>query len=602
MTPDATRAARLSLAPYFLVLALPLAFGVWTFGNYAAGNARDRAEARLEATLEQASATFHGTLTSAAADARVLARSPATQRALARKDRRKLARLAEAKGRVAFFAGGRRLAGSLPADAPRRSVAVTRHGRVVGEVVVGVPLDDALLGRLSAAAGLSDGYRLAVADRGRIAVGVGHGSALRLSASRITETPLAGTTYRVASARLISGRDIELAALVPNDHVTSAEWHARLRVLLAGLAILLGVGVVAYALAPAFARTRMTRQQRAQAAQILSHVGDGVFVVDPAGAISFWNAAAEKITGLKSRDVLGKPPGAAFHRWSEIAPKASPDGANGAVDSFYEIGGKELWLSMTAVSSPIGTVYAFRDLTEQLRFEETRSDFVATVSHELRTPLASIHGAASTLSQRNDRLSEKTRRQLLEIVSEQSERLTDLVDQILLANQLAAGTVHVDRQSFEPERVARSVLEGVRPGLPPHVALDLQAPLGLPLALGDPENTRRVLVNLVENAVKYSPRGGRIDVRIEEHDGQVRFVVRDRGLGIPAAEQERIFEKFYRLDPGMRGGIGGSGLGLYICRELASLMDGRLTVDSSPGRGSSFTFELPVAQAVSAAS
>jgi two-component system phosphate regulon sensor histidine kinase PhoR len=247
-------------------------------------------------------------------------------------------------------------------------------------------------------------------------------------------------------------------------------------------------------------------------------------------------------------------------------------------------------------------VYAFRDLTEQLRFEETRSDFVATVSHELRTPLASIHGAASTLSQRNDRLSEKTRRQLLEIVSEQSERLTDLVDQILLANQLAAGTVHVDRQSFEPERVARSVLEGVRPGLPPHVALDLQAPLGLPLALGDPENTRRVLVNLVENAVKYSPRGGRIDVRIEEHDGQVRFVVRDRGLGIPAAEQERIFEKFYRLDPGMRGGIGGSGLGLYICRELASLMDGRLTVDSSPGRGSSFTFELPVAQAVSAAS
>jgi signal transduction histidine kinase len=111
----------------------------------------------------------------------------------------------------------------------------------------------------------------------------------------------------------------------------------------------------------------------------------------------------------------------------------------------------------------------------------------------------------------------------------------------------------------------------------------------------DPDGLRQVLVNLVENAVKYSPDGGRVVVELETRDARVHFAVRDGGLGIPAAEHERIFEKFYRLDPNLSRGVGGTGLGLYISREILRRMGGRIRVDSEPGRGATFSFELPQA-------
>ena len=116
----------------------------------------------------------------------------------------------------------------------------------------------------------------------------------------------------------------------------------------------------------------------------------------------------------------------------------------------------------------------------------------------------------------------------------------------------------------------------------------------MPLVAGDPDKVGRVLINLVDNAVKYSPDGGRVTVRIERAGSHVRFAVADEGLGIPPAEQRRVFEKFYRLDPNMTRGVGGTGLGLYICRELVRRMDGRIWVESPGlGRGSTFVVELP---------
>ena len=123
----------------------------------------------------------------------------------------------------------------------------------------------------------------------------------------------------------------------------------------------------------------------------------------------------------------------------------------------------------------------------------------------------------------------------------------------------------------------------------------LSAPAEAIQVAADPDGLRQVLVNLVENAVKYSPDGGRVELELAPGDARVRFAVRDRGLGIPAAEQQRIFEKFYRLDPNLSRGVGGTGLGLYICREIVRRMGGRIRVESDPGRGSTFSFELPLA-------
>jgi signal transduction histidine kinase len=119
---------------------------------------------------------------------------------------------------------------------------------------------------------------------------------------------------------------------------------------------------------------------------------------------------------------------------------------------------------------------------------------------------------------------------------------------------------------------------------------------GTPAAVADPDKVRQVIANLIDNAVKYSPHGGTVDVAIDRaEDGLVRVCVRDEGLGIPAREQQRVFEKFYRLDPNLTLGVGGTGLGLYISRELVERMGGRIWVESTPARGSWFVFELPVA-------
>jgi signal transduction histidine kinase len=146
-----------------------------------------------------------------------------------------------------------------------------------------------------------------------------------------------------------------------------------------------------------------------------------------------------------------------------------------------------------------------------------------------------------------------------------------------------------------------SVVAAARTHAPPGIELVLVRNGDVPRLVGDPDKFRQVLANLVENAVKYSPDGGRVEVRVERADGAVRFAVADSGLGIPLRERERIFDKFYRLDPNLTRGVGGTGLGLYICRELVRHMNGRIWVTSEEERGSTFFFELPLADAHAAA-
>ena len=592
--------ARLRLTPYFLLLALPLAIGVWAFGNFAAANARQRADTQLRTSVASAAAGYGVEVARAERTARTIASLPSIQRAVESHDVRTLRAFARRHRAVAFRGRRELLAGRTERTAPVRGVRIADRGRTLGTVLVSTPLDERLLARLSERAHLPEHHRLAVIRGGRVVAGPQAGEpAGRLKG--IGDLTLGDEHYRAATVVAVAN-GTRLAAVEPHDVLAAAENRSRRRVLLAGLAILGGVALVAYALAPAFARTRFAQAQRAQAAQVLSHVGDGVFLVEPDGMIGFWNPGAEALTGLPAGAALKRRPEEIFRRWRANAPRPTPpDERPVAHTGRYEVNGRDLWLSISGVASPNGTVYAFRDLTEEYRLEETRADFVATVSHELRTPLASIHGAANTLRTRDEQLRPGTRRELLEIVFEQSERLAHLVDQILLANQLSSGTAHVERRSFDAAGATRDAVEGVRPGLPRDVELELHLPSDGVRAVGDPERVRQVLVNLIENAAKYSPGGGCVDVLLATTDEGVRFTVRDEGLGIPPAEQDRIFEKFYRLDASMSRGVGGSGLGLFICRELVDLMDGRIWVTSQPGVGSTFSFELPPAEVASAA-
>jgi PAS domain S-box-containing protein len=333
-------------------------------------------------------------------------------------------------------------------------------------------------------------------------------------------------------------------------------------------------------------------EERAEAARVLAAIADGVVLVDQAGVVRLWNPAAERMTGLLEQDVVDKPLARVVPGLAGVEGGIA-DGRSATIP--MDLGGREVWLSISAVRFDDGTVYAFRDLTDERALEAMRQDLVATVSHELRTPLAAIYGAAMTLQRSDVQLEGDLRTRLLQIVVEESDRLGNIVNDLLLASQLDRGNLHVSIQACDAASLAEGVVEAARAHVGEGVELSLSKPAKLPKVAADPGQLQQVLANLVDNAVKYSPGGGRVTVALEQRADQLRFAVSDPGLGIPAAEQRRIFEKFYRLDPDMNHGIGGTGLGLYICRELVRRVGGRIWVESQEGKGSTFFVELPLA-------
>ena len=341
-------------------------------------------------------------------------------------------------------------------------------------------------------------------------------------------------------------------------------------------------------------------ERRAQAARALESVGDGVVLIDREGVIRLWNTAAATIVGRSEADVVGRPIADVIPHWDEIAElvpvASSPSEPVRAVSTPVEIQGRELWISGSGVALGEGIVYAFRDLTEERRLEKMRTDFVATVSHELRTPLAAIYGSAQTILRPDLELEDDVRNELLSVIASESDRLAEIVSDLLLSSHLDSGRLPVKIESCDAAELAATVVESARTHLPEDVAVELDTAAGLPAVAADPGQLRQVLANLLDNAIKYSPGGGAVSLRVEDGDGTVRFSVVDGGIGMPASELRRIFEKFYRLDPDMTRGIGGTGLGLYISRELVRRMAGKISVESTLGEGSTFVVELPVAQ------
>ena len=340
-------------------------------------------------------------------------------------------------------------------------------------------------------------------------------------------------------------------------------------------------------------------EERADAARVLAHVADGVVLLDRNGIVRQWNPAAAAITAIEAADVIGRPAAEAIPGWQEAAESVpvstSPDPGHAEVVIPIETERGERWISISGVQFFGGIVYAFRDLTEMRHLEEVKADFIATASHELRTPLAAVYGAAQTLLRHDFALDEVGRDRFVSLIAEESERLGRIVNEILLANQLDAGRLDLEAEPFDAADLVERVVEATRAYAPPAVKLELSVPDNLLPVAADLDKVRQVLVNLVENAIKYSPDGGRVEVGAKPRGTNVCFHVRDEGLGIAPEEQSRVFEKFYRVDPHMMRGVGGTGLGLYICKELVSRMGGRIWVESNDGKGSTFLFELPAA-------
>jgi signal transduction histidine kinase len=332
-------------------------------------------------------------------------------------------------------------------------------------------------------------------------------------------------------------------------------------------------------------------QRQADAARALSYVADGVVLVDDAGVIRHWNAAAERLTGLSADQVIGHP-GERFPAWVELVENVPVDAAAPVMVLPFANEGVERWLAVRAVVFDEGAVFALRDVTADRELERLRSEFVATASHELRTPLASIYGAIRSLRRTDIAIAPEQHEQFMSMIESESEKLRVLVDQLLIAGRLDAGAVDVSIGPVELGPIVDDIVRAAAVSALEAIALRSSIEEGLVVS-ADAGLLRQVLANLVDNAVKYSPAGGLIEIKARRTADRVTIRVVDRGIGIPADQHRRIFEKFFRVDPGLRLGVGGTGLGLYIAKELTEQMRGRLIVDSALGAGSTFTIDLP---------
>jgi two-component system phosphate regulon sensor histidine kinase PhoR len=381
-----------------------------------------------------------------------------------------------------------------------------------------------------------------------------------------------GVVQLMRDRGLYTRRDLELfGALV--GLMQAAVHNARLQVERAHLEAIAAV-------------ERARADEREQAARVLELVGDGIILVDRNGVIAFSNHAADAVTRAELR---GRPAAQVFGAWEEsvvaAVPIARDAGATRSTTLPVSVNDRELWLSFVAVESAEGVVYAFRDLTGERQLDEEKRDFVATISHELRTPMTGVYGAAQTLLRTDIELSAAQRGDLLQLIAGQAERLSQIVDDLLLATSLDHHRVQISHERVDVAELLRRTLDVLAR---PDVGITGSAEA---CVLGDRDRIQQILVNLLDNAFKY----GRppVTVVVERVGNALAIAVRDAGAGIAREEQERIFEKFYRSDPKLARAPSGTGLGLYIARELAERMGGMLDLRSTPRSGTAFVLTLP---------
>lgn len=354
------------------------------------------------------------------------------------------------------------------------------------------------------------------------------------------------------------------------------------------------------------------RQENRQLSSILHFSGDGIITVDAALRITGFNPAMEAMTAWHQHEVLGR-----FYHDVLLPrdPQGNPlgyeqDPVVQAIETGRAIIDRDLILlardgqpvdvslTVSAVRSPAGQLIScvinVRDITRSRESEELRNTFVSVVSHELQTPIAIIKGYASTLAREDAHWDAETLRARLNAIEEESDRLNHLLGNLLYASRIHAGGLKMERAELDLAELTRSVVRRFQ-NRSPDIEINVRIPADYPLVLADRERIEEVLLNLLDNAVKYSPRGEHVHIKVRGRvtDEDVIISVADAGQGIPAREQQRIFERFQRVDNSTARRTQGAGLGLYICKAIVEAHGGKIWVQSELGQGSTFTFSLP---------
>jgi len=348
-------------------------------------------------------------------------------------------------------------------------------------------------------------------------------------------------------------------------------------------------------------RSKMDRiaSGEAKLETVLSGMVEGVILTDEKGAILMANPSARKMFFIDTAPE-GRTPIEVVRKSSvqEITDRILREGHKTAVEEIQLSRPDERSVKVSAAAvmkegEISGALLVFHDITELRRLERVRQDFVANVSHELRTPLSSIKGYSETLLDAGVK-DAKDQKEFLGIIYRESDRLAKLIDDILDLSKIESGKMAMVFLPLDLRPVVKrvcSILENQAAAKSLGISADI--PEGLPHLLADEGRLSQVILNLLDNAVKYTPEKGSIRISAAQDGGFVRVDVSDTGAGIPEEDIQRIFERFYRVDKARSRELGGTGLGLSIVKHIVQAHGGQVSVKSAPGKGSVFSFTIP---------
>jgi PAS domain S-box-containing protein len=351
-------------------------------------------------------------------------------------------------------------------------------------------------------------------------------------------------------------------------------------------------------------------RRRATLDSVMNSLVDGLILVDKRGRIAYMNPRAEILLGLPASTLTGQTTDTMDHELvgrvaqpeevlAQLRAAAADLQSMPAVEftvtaedartlqaRFFSIQG--------AGGSSLGLGLLLRDITREKELDQMKSQLLSTVSHELRTPLASIKGFATTLLRQDVEWDEGSRREFLSIINDESDRLAELISNLLDMSRIEAGTLRIETESIDLHPIIEETATEFQMMTRDHM-IQAHLPPVLPPVMADPRRARQVLRNLVENAVKYSPNGGPITLSAQVRADHLQASIADQGIGIEPEQLDHIFDRFYQVDSASTRRVGGSGLGLSICKAIVEAHNGEIWVESQSNRGSTFHITLPLA-------
>jgi two-component system phosphate regulon sensor histidine kinase PhoR len=350
-------------------------------------------------------------------------------------------------------------------------------------------------------------------------------------------------------------------------------------------------------------RINVIGEERNRLLAILGGMVEGVIAVDKDERVVHMNRVAGQIFNVDAQQCIGKRIWEAV-RVSDVLETFSSTLKHGReTTGELRLPSQELDIQVEMYASPLndeggarsGVVMVLHNVTQLRRLEGIRRDFVANVSHELKTPLTAVRGFVETMVD-DPQMEPETRQRFLRRMSEQTQRLSAIVNDLLTVSRIESGGAALDRERLDLRIVAQECLRVLQPAADAKgIALQAQLPEQSVQIDGDREALRQALSNLLDNAIKYTPEGGQVWLRVLSEDRAV-VEVEDTGIGISAQDQQRIFERFFRVDKARSRELGGTGLGLSIVKHLTLAHGGRVSLDSTLGKGSLFRIELPLAE------